>query len=106
MISFFLFARPAMLKMQGQRALRKPEVEAVLLEDAQAYADRVRFLRAMVEQEPGGRYTARLTGPQGSGILSSMVRANGLAIIPESAYPAACAGTAVRVIMLDWPEVE
>lgn len=106
MVAFVLFARPAILKMQGQRALRKPEVEAVLLEDAHAYSDRRRYLRAIVEQEPDGRYTARLTGPQGSGILSSMVRANGLAIIPESAYPAARAGTTVRVLMLDWPEVE
>ena len=106
MVSFILFARPALLKMQGQRALRKPEVEAVLLEDAYAYPDRRRYLRAIVEQEEGRRYTARLTGPQGSGILSSMVRANGLAIIPESVYPAARAGTTVRVMMLDWPEVE
>jgi len=105
MVGFVLFARPAILKMQGQRALRKPEIEAVLLADAPAHADRRRYLRAIVEEE-GGRYTARLTGPQGSGILSSMVRANGLAMIPESAYPAARAGTTVRVLMLDWPEVE
>jgi len=106
MVSFILFVRPALLKMQGQRALRKPEVVATLLEDAQALRDRPRFLRAIVEQEQDGRYAARLTGPQGAGILSSMVRANGLAIIPESAYPAARAGTTVRVMMLDWPEVE
>ncbi len=106
MVAFILFARPAILKMLGQRALRKPEVEAILLEDAPAHPDRRRYLRAIVEQGTDGRYTARLTGPQGSGILSSMVRANGLAIIPESAYPAARAGTTVRVIMLDWPEVE
>jgi molybdopterin molybdotransferase len=106
MVGFILFARPAILKLQGQRALRKPEVEAVLLEDAQAYSDRRRYLRAIIEQEEGGRFTARLAGPQGSGILSSMVRANGLAIIPESAYPAARAGTTVRVMMIDWPEVE
>ncbi len=106
MVAFLLFARPALLKLQGQRALRKPEVEAVLLEDAQAYSDRRRYLRAIVEQEDGSHFTARLTGPQGSGILSSMVRANGLAIIPESAYPAARAGTTVRVMMVDWPEVE
>lgn len=106
MIAFELFARPALLKMQGQRALRKPEVEAVLLEDARAYNDRRRYLRAIVEQDEKSRYTARLTGPQGSGILSSMVRANGLGIVPESAYPAARAGTTVRVMMLDWPEIE
>jgi molybdopterin molybdotransferase len=105
MVSFLIFARPAILKMQGQRALRKPEVEAILLEDAQGHADRRRYLRAIVEED-NGRYTARLTGPQGSGILTSMVRANGLAIIPEGTYPAARAGTTVRVMMMDWPEIE
>ncbi len=105
MVAFLLFARPAILKMQGQRALRKPEVEAVLLEDAHGYPDRRRYLRAIVTAE-NGRYTASLTGPQGAGILSSMVRANGLAIIPEGTYPAARAGTTVRVMMIDWPEVE
>lgn len=105
MVAFLLFARPAILKMQGQRALRKPEVEAVLLEDAHGYPDRRRYLRAIVAEE-NGRYTASLTGPQGAGILSSMVRANGLAIIPEGTYPAARAGTTVRVMMFDWPEVE
>ncbi|MGC8875224.1 MAG: gephyrin-like molybdotransferase Glp [Chloroflexia bacterium] len=104
MVSFILFVRPVLLKMQGQRALRLPEVTATLLEDARAQPDRPRFLRAIVEQEDG-RFTARLTGPQGSGILSSMVRANGLAVIPESAYPAARAGTTVRVLMFDWPEI-
>jgi molybdopterin molybdotransferase len=106
MISFELFARPALLKMLGQRALRRPEVQVELLEDARAYPDRRRYLRAIVERRAGNFYTARLTGPQGSGILSSMVRANGLVIIPESAFPAAREGTTVRAIMLDWPEPE
>ena len=105
MVAFEQFARPAILKMQGRRALRKPEVEATLLDDAKAYADRVRFLRAIVKQDVAGQWTARLTGPQGSGILSSMVRANGLAIIPkqEGKVPA---GSRVWVQMLDWPETE
>jgi len=103
MVVFEQFARPAILKMQGRRYLRKPEIEATLLDDAKAYADRVRFLRAIVAQDPAGGWTARLTGPQGSGILSSMVRANGLAVIPK--HPGKLpAGTRVRVQMLDWPE--
>lgn len=60
------------------------------------------FLRAMVEKRDGG-YRACLTGDQGSGILLSMVRTQGLAIIPEKAdhLPAE---TRVPVMMLDWPE--
>jgi len=105
MVVFEQFARPAILKMQGRRQLRKPEVEVTLLDDAKAYGDRVRFLRAIVTQDAEGRWTARLTGPQGSGILSSMVRANGLAVIPKHEGKVR-AGTRVRVQMLDWPEVE
>ncbi len=105
MVVFEQFARPAILKMQGRRQLRKPEIEATLLDDAKSYADRVRFLRAIVTQDITGQWTARLTGPQGSGILSSMVRANGLAIIPKQPGKVS-AGTRVWVQMLDWPEVE
>lgn len=105
MVVFEQFARPAILKMLGRRHLQKPQIEATLLDDTKAYSDRVRFLRAIVGQDVEGRWTARLTGPQGSGILSSMVRANGLAVIPKrhGTWPA---GTRVWVQMLDWPEVE
>lgn len=105
LVGFVLLARPAILRMLGRRALRKPEIEAVLLEEAHAHPDRRRYLRAMVEEE-GGRFTARLAGLHGTGMPAALVHANALAIIPESAYPAARAGTTVRVLMLDWPEVE
>lgn len=105
MVVFEQFARPAILKMQGRRQLHKPEIEATLLDEAKSYPDRVRFLRAIVSQDVEGHWTARLTGPQGSGILSSMVRANGLAIIPKQPGRVP-AGTCVWVQMLDWPEVE
>ena len=102
MVSFELFARPAILKMQGKTRLAKPVVEAVLLDGIEDKDDRRHFLRVMVE-ERDGQYYARLTGDQGSGILSSMVRAQGLAIIPEerrSLRP----GERVQVMMLDWEE--
>ncbi len=103
MVAFEEFARPAILKMLGRRCLHRPEIEVTLLDEAKAYSDRVRFLRAIVSRDVTGAWVAHLTGPQGSGILSSMVRANGLAIIPKqrgSVPP----GTRVRVQMLDWPE--
>ncbi|HOG47025.1 MAG TPA: molybdopterin molybdotransferase MoeA [Anaerolineae bacterium] len=105
MVVFEQFARPAIFKMLGRRRLRTPEIEATLLDDAKAYADRVRFLRAIVTVDVAGHWTARLTGPQGSGVLSSMVRANGLAIIPKHAGKVP-AGTKVWVQMLEWPETE
>jgi molybdopterin molybdotransferase len=102
MISFELFARPAMRKMAGHKEWAKPFVEATL-QDAVTRKDRRRhFLRVRLWKE-GERYYARLTGPQGSGILNSMVQANGLAVIPEEREELP-AGETVSVLMLDWSE--
>ena len=102
MINFELFARPAMLKMMGKKSLTKPTVEAVM-EDAIENTDGRRiFARAVVEKR-GGRYFARLTGPQGSGVLTSMALANGLVIVPED-KPGVKEGDLVQVMMLDWSE--
>jgi len=102
MVAFELFARPAILKMLGKARLEKQTVEAVLLDEIRSKDDRRHYLRVSLEEREGG-YQARLTGDQGSGILLSMVRAQGLAIIPEEVdhLPA---GARVRVLMLDWPE--
>jgi len=103
MISFELFARPAILKMLGIDKWRRPTVEATLVEEVKRKDERRHYLRVRVETEgrPEGGYLAYLTGEQGSGILSSMVHANGVAIIPEDASHVP-AGTRVQVMMLDW----
>ena len=113
MISFELFARPAILKMLGRKEWAKPAVEAVMGDAIARKDNRRHFLRVRVRKEgalgqgadagASDRYYARLTGPQGSGILNSMVQANGLAVIPEERGELA-AGERVRVLMLDWPE--
>jgi molybdopterin molybdotransferase len=102
MVSFEMFARPAILKMLGKTRLEKPTVEATLLDEVRRKDDRRHYLRVMVEEREG-EYFARLTGDQGSGILLSMVRAQGLAIIPEEVARLP-AGTRVPVMILDWPE--
>ncbi len=102
MVNFELFARPAILKMMGKKNLTKPTVEAVM-EDAIENTDGRRiFARAIVEKR-GGQYFARLTGPQGSGILTSMALANGLVIVPEDKRGVK-RGDLVKVMMLDWSE--
>lgn len=102
MVTFEVFARPAIFKMMGRNAWTKPTVEAVL-EDRIVNTDGRRiFTRAVVEKREG-RYFARLTGPQGSGILTSMSQADGLAIVPEDRVEAK-PGDTVRVMMLDWNE--
>src|SRR5204863_8537700 len=62
------------------------------------------FLRAVVKPagSGGGALTARLTGPQGSGILTSMARANALLIVPEDRATVA-AGETLSALLLDDP---
>jgi len=102
MITFEQFARPAILKMMGKGALTKPAIRAIIEDDVANTDGRRLFARVMVTKR-GGQYYASVTGPQGSGILTSMTKANGLAIIPESSKGVK-AGDMVEVQMLDWGE--
>jgi len=102
MVNFELFARPAILKMMGKKKLAKPTVEAVIEGSIKNTDGRRVFARAVVEKR-GGQYFARLTGPQGSGILTSMALANGLVVVPEDKSRVK-PGDLVKVMMLDWSE--
>lgn len=77
MVCFELFARPAIAKMMGHQRLDPLKVQVEVADDVDNRGGRRSFLRAIVSRE-GERYVAKLTGPQGSGILSSMARANAL----------------------------
>jgi molybdopterin molybdotransferase len=100
MITFELFARPAILKMMGRHDLTRPLIKAVL-EDSVVNEDGRRIFARVAVKRRGEQYFAKLTGPQGSGILTSMALANALAIIPEDRERVA-AGETVSVMMLDW----
>jgi molybdopterin molybdotransferase len=102
MITFELFARPAMLKMLGKKNLTRPTVDVIMESNAKNNDGRRVFLRATVRRE-GDRLYARTTGPQGSGILTSMSLANALVIVPED-VKAVKEGDLVKAIMLDWNE--
>ena len=104
MVTFELFVRPAILKMLGKKKLTKPTIEALIEEPIVNNDGRRIFARAIVEKR-GDKYFARLTGPQGSGILTSMSSASGLVIVPED-KPGVKAGEVVQVMMVDWNEEE
>jgi molybdopterin molybdotransferase len=99
MITFEIFARPAIFKMMGRHDLDRPAIKAII-EDPVKNNDGRRIFARVVVGKRGNEYVARLTGQQGSGILSSMVKANGLAIIPETTSEVK-PGTIVDVILLD-----
>jgi molybdopterin molybdotransferase len=102
MVNYELFVRPAILKMMGKKNLVKPSVEAVL-EDEILNNDGRRIFARVIVQKREGKYYARLTGPQGSGILTSMAMANGLAIVPED-NARVSKGDILQVLMLDWSQ--
>lgn len=99
MVSFEQFVRPALLKMMGHRSIFRRSVQAVLMENVTKTSDVRSFLRARVSFEKG-QYRVSTTGEQGSGILKSMVRANGLIILPEQ-ITSAKKGDTVTVQILD-----
>jgi molybdopterin molybdotransferase len=99
MISFEQFVRPSLLKMMGRRQLFRPVIEAILREDIQKKRGRRYFIRGSVSLEKD-QYVVTTTGEQGSGILRSMVKANGLIIIPED-QELVRAGEKVKVQLLD-----
>ena len=78
---FELFVRPALFKMAGYTKLLRPTFKAVLETDIKNDTNRVNFMRAIIEKH-NGKYHAKITGDQGSGILYSLVLANGLITIP------------------------
>jgi molybdopterin molybdotransferase len=101
MVSFEQFARPAILKMLGHADLTKPTVQAIV-DEPLTNSGRRGFVRVIVSRQEDG-YHARTTGEQGSGVLTSMAKANGLAIVPEGTRYVE-AGTELPVQMLDWSE--
>lgn len=84
MVSFEQFVRPSILKMMGHKNLFRRIVRATLKDNIAKKKGTRHFIRARVNYE-NGRYFATTTGEQGSGILMSMVVANGLIILPEYA---------------------
>ena len=98
MVSFEVFARAAILTLLGARDLEPLSVRATLADGVPEKDERRHYIRVRLEERDGG-LVAHLTGNQGSGILSSMVKADGLAIIPED-WDHVEPGARVRVILL------
>ena len=104
MVTFELFGRPALFKMAGRlqqnaEAWQRPRVRAVATEPIRNNDGRRFYARCIAEQTAEG-WTVRLTGPQGSGVLTSMAFANAYAICPEDTAEVP-AGSECDVILLD-----
>ncbi len=84
MLTFHLFVRPALWKLGGRRELDVPRFRAVAAEPMRKKRGRREFKRGVLGYT-GERWEVRTTGPQGSGILTSMTQANCLIVIGEDA---------------------
>jgi molybdopterin molybdotransferase len=99
MVTFEMFVRPAIRRLLGHRRLFRRPVPVVLSEPVTINAPLTHFLRAIVTFGEDGVATARLTGPQGSGILMSMSLANALLVVPED-RPRTEAGEVLHALLL------
>ncbi|HEU4369575.1 MAG TPA: gephyrin-like molybdotransferase Glp [Methylomirabilota bacterium] len=82
LLAFMLFVRPALWKLAGRRRWFPPAWHARTLEPLRKRAGRREFKRGVLAYVDGG-WQVRTTGPQGSGILSSMVAGNCLIVLEE-----------------------
>jgi len=98
MVTFELFARPALLRLGGHARLQRPVVRARADAHIANPGKRRGYLRVTLSVGEDGGYRARLTGDQSSGILRSMVAADGLAVVPGDTTVEA--GGTVPVILL------
>tara|TARA_B100000029_G_scaffold389840_1_gene386497 strand:- start:220633 stop:221874 length:1242 start_codon:yes stop_codon:yes gene_type:complete len=98
MVTFELFVRPALLRMQGYTHIYRRTVKAILEEDLTKSLHRKQFIRVNLEKR-GDTFFASKTGAQGSGILKSMALADGLAISHED-QEFMMAGDIIEVMLL------
>lgn len=99
-IAFTQFARPAILTMLGRTDVAIPEIQARVLDRIENRGGRRQYVRVRVDASPDG-YVAHLAGGQGSAMLTSLARSNGLLVVPESC-PVVEPGTTMTVQMTDW----
>ncbi|MGI8984019.1 MAG: molybdopterin molybdotransferase MoeA [Acidimicrobiales bacterium] len=99
MVSFELFARPALRQMTGHRELFRPELPAVADEPLRRRPDgKLHLVRVVAVTDAGGRLHVRPSGGQGSHLLRAMALANALALLPDG--EGVEAGGTVKVMLL------
>ena len=100
MVTFAAFVRPALQKLMGWNAPPQPLLRARAADTLRKKPGRTEYQRGIVERRADGELWVRLTGNQGSGVLSSMVQANGLIVLGHE-QPTVQSGDWVDVMMFD-----
>jgi molybdopterin molybdotransferase len=101
LVSFEVFVRPALRKLQGHRRLHRPTLPVRLGFEAKAAGDRTEYQRVTLRRQ-GGELVAETTGSQSSSRLMSMVGAHALIKVPpgDRSLPA---GSVVEALILSLP---
>ncbi|MFQ5529471.1 MAG: molybdopterin molybdotransferase MoeA [Gemmatimonadota bacterium] len=99
MVTFEVFVRPAIRKMAGHAILHRPRISVRAADDMSSPEDLTHYFRVRLSRDQAGGIEAALTGPQGSGILMSMVQGHGFAVVPAGVTMIR-AGDPVDVILL------
>jgi molybdopterin molybdotransferase len=100
MVAFLTFVRPALQQLMGSHATAPIALKARSLEDLKKKPGRTEYQRGIVVRAADGSLTVRTTGNQGSGVLSSMVQANGLIVLSHD-QDRVSAGEWVDVLMFE-----
>ncbi|MBC5766577.1 molybdopterin molybdotransferase MoeA [Ramlibacter albus] len=100
MVTFLAFVRPALLRMMGARETQPVYLKARSAEAMRKKPGRTEYQRGVVTRNADGSLSVKTTGNQGSGVLSSMVQANGLIVLHHTQGNVA-AGDEVDVMMFD-----
>jgi molybdopterin molybdotransferase len=100
MVTFLAFVRPALWRMMGAEVSEPPLLQARSSEAIRKKPGRTEYQRAIVSTGIDGALTVRTTGQQGSGVLSSMVQANGLLVL-DHAQGNVAVGDLVSVMLFD-----
>lgn len=102
LVTFEVFLRPALRHMAGHARPSRPRLVAEAAETIRSPGELTHFYRVELAYRASDVPLARLTGPQGSGILTSLVRADALAVLPEGVTEVA-AGERLSVLLLGEP---
>ena len=100
MVTFLAFVRPALLRMMGSTRAAPPMLRAISTEPMRKKPGRTEYQRGLVTTAADGTLQVRTTGNQGSGVLSSMVQANGL-IVLHHGQASVAAGEEVDVMVFE-----
>ncbi|MBM3386572.1 MAG: molybdopterin molybdotransferase MoeA [Betaproteobacteria bacterium] len=100
MVTFAAFVRPALQQLMGLQAPPQPLLRARTADTLRKKPGRTEYQRGVVERRDDGELWVRLTGNQGSGVLNSMVLANGLIVLGHE-QGTTQAGDWVEVMMFD-----